>query len=116
MNIIQGAVEDTRWLRASSRREMELFLSDYYTGPLLAKVVNSAWSFVVLPTDWTCTARVEKYRAIVLMGGRAVVLAEIVESDPALGLNFSTEVKYSLVRTEKGWRINQSRPLPAPGT
>ncbi len=114
INVAKNAVEDTRWIHASSRVEMNRVLNDYYTGPLLERFCESAWNFVITPTDWAYTVKAENCTIIHIFKNQAVIRLDIVESDMVSGIDFISRMEYFLVKTENGWRIYDRKLISEP--
>ncbi len=114
ISVVKNAVEDTRWIHVSSHEEMNQVLSDYYTGPLLEKLCESAWNFVTTPTDWEYTTKAENSIIIHISENQTVIRLDIVENDMVSGIDFKSRMEYSLVKTGNGWRIYDRKLIPAP--
>lgn len=112
IEVLKGAVEDTKWMKASSRPEMESILGNYYTGPLLSQLSEAAWSFINVPTDWEYINQVKDCKVTMVSGSKASACVDIIESDAATGVSFLTKFEYTLIITVNGWRIADSKILP----
>lgn len=103
--VVKGAVEDTGWLHASSRQEMERLLAAYYTGKLLNELCDSGWRFVSRPNDWEYVTSAGSIEVLVFSHQEGTACAEILEKDELSGTVYSSTVRYFLIKTCDGWRI-----------
>ncbi|MFX4260703.1 hypothetical protein ACOBQJ_00740 [Pelotomaculum propionicicum] len=103
--VVKGAVEDTSWLHASSRQEMESLLTAYYTGDLLNELGDSGWRFVSRPNDWEYITSAGRIDVVVISHQEGAACAEILEKDELSGMVYSSTVRYFLIKTGGGWRI-----------
>lgn len=106
IDIVENSIEDTRWMHVSTRQEIEMILSSYYTEPLLTKLINSTGNFMSKPTDWDYVMKAENIEILDMSGSKATVYVDIVEFDTLTCVKFSSKAKYFLVKTSTGWRIN----------
>lgn len=111
-NVVKGAIEDTRWMNASSRQEMNRILGAYYTGPLLAELSESAWNFTRLCTDWEYTTRADNCQIISLLESSARISVDILETEATSGTTYVRRAEYSLLKTENGWKAVERKLLP----
>lgn len=103
--VVKGAVEDTGWLHASSRQEMERLLAAYYTGKLLNELGDNGWRFVSRPNDWEYVTSAGRIDVVVFSHQEGKACAEILEKDELSGIVYSSTVRYFLIKTCDGWRI-----------
>ncbi len=103
--VVKGAVEDTSWLHASSRQEMERLLADYYTGILLNELGDSGWNFVSRPNDWEYVTSAGHIEVVEITNDEGTASAEILEKDELSGIVYSSTVRYFLIKTCDGWKI-----------
>lgn len=106
IDIVKNSIEDTRWMRVSTRQEIDMILSSYYTEPLLTKLINSTCNFISKPTDWDYVIKAENIEILDMSESNATVYVYIVEFDTLTCVKFSSKAKYSLIKTDTGWRIN----------
>jgi len=106
-SIVHGAVEDTGWMRAADKKEVQVFLSSYFTGELLNDLVEQTWKFVKSDTDWYGTAIVEKMLVNSIDGDTVTVLAYIKEIDVTNKRSTGATGEFILKKTYCGWRISQ---------
>lgn len=105
IEVIRGAVEDTRWMNASSRQELDRMLGAYYTGPLLLDSIESAWIFINVPTDWDYVIKAENIRIIEISGDKASACADILERDAVVEVTLMSRAEYHMIKTDNGWKI-----------
>ena len=103
--VVKGAIEDTSWLQASSRQEMERLLAAYYTGKLLNDLGDNGWRFVSRPNDWEYVTSAGRIDVVVFSHQEGKACAEILEKDELSGIVYSSTVRYFLIKTCDGWRI-----------
>lgn len=103
--VVRGAVEDTDWLHASSRQEMEQLMEAYYTGNLLTEISDSGWRFVSIPNSWEYIVKVGYIDIEVISDQEGSAYVEILETDELSGCIYSSMVKYFLIKNDTGWRI-----------
>jgi len=109
--VIKDALEDTTWLRASTHQEMEQLLGAYYTWPVLQILIESAWNFVRVPSDWEYLVTTGNCTITYISEDRAGFHADILETDEITGVTHLSRMEYLLVNTEKGWRISDVRTI-----
>jgi hypothetical protein len=106
-SVVRGAVEDSGWMKASTKKEMQKLLSQYFTGKLLDDLTGEAWDFIQLDTDWHGKTTVEKILINSIDENAATVLAYIKEVDVANKTSTGMIGEFILVNSPNGWRINQ---------
>lgn len=104
-SILRGAVEDTRWLAATSRREIQELLAAYYGEPLLSELSEAVWQFISVPTDWHYETRVGRITILRQSENMAAVRAEIIETDVLSGYTCISTVEYHLIKGDLTWKI-----------
>lgn len=105
IRVVKSAVEDTNWLRVSSREEMEHLLANYYTGDLLQQLSDSGWRFVSRPNDWEYVVSAGRIDVEAISEHEGTAYAEILEKDEISGIVYSSSVRYFLIKNSDGWRI-----------
>lgn len=105
IHVVKGAVEDTSWLHASSRQEMEHLMKTYYTGNLLNEISDSAWRFVSTPNDWEYAVSTGTIEVEMISTQEGTASAEILETDELSGCVYFSVVSYSLIKNSDGWKI-----------
>ncbi|NLI13690.1 MAG: hypothetical protein GX425_13980 [Peptococcaceae bacterium] len=111
VHLVREAVEDTAWLQASSRGELELLLKRYYTGDLLKEICDKAWDFVRIPNCWDYIIKAGKIKICYVSGDTAAVSVEVVETDEITGISYYTQLEYMLLKTDTGWKITARKVL-----
>ncbi|TEB10003.1 hypothetical protein [Pelotomaculum propionicicum] len=111
VHLVREAVEDTAWLRASSRAEMELILKRFYTGQLLQEISDKAWDFVKIPNSWDYVVKAGKFKIDYVSNDTAAVSVEVVETDEITGISYYTQLEYMLLKTDTGWKITARKVL-----
>lgn len=110
-SVLRGAVEDTRWLAATSRREVQELLAAYYGEPLLSELSDAVWNFISVPTDWHYETRVGRFTVLRHSGNQAAVQAEIFETDVLSGFTCVSKAEYHLIKVNRNWKIVAVRPV-----
>lgn len=105
IKLVCEAVEDTTWLRVSSRGELEGILERYYTGPLLQEISDAAWDFVRVPRSWDYVTKAGDCTILFISDDIAGVTVEAVETDEITGVCYRTPLQYILINTNAGWKI-----------
>lgn len=105
VKVVKGAVEDTSWLHASSRQEMEYLLTAYYTGSLLDELSDSGWRFVSRQNSWEYVTSTGRLDFEVISEQECTVCVEVLEEDEITGLVYSSIFRYNLIKKSGGWRI-----------
>ncbi len=108
-DVVRHAVEDTGWILASSRNEMERVLSPIFAEPYLSEKCESALSFVSVPTGWEYETRVINITITEIYGNEAAVIVDIMETDQITGTAYLSRLQYVLRKTGDGWKITGVR-------
>ncbi len=103
--VLRGAVEDTRWLAATSRREARELLAAYYGEPLLSELSDAVWNFISVPTDWHYETRVGRFTVLRQSENQAAVQVEILETDVLSGFTYISKAEYNLIKGNRTWKI-----------
>lgn len=112
VSLVCEAVEDTTWLYATSRVELERILERYYTGPLLQEITAQAWDFVRIPNSWDLVIKAGECRMVLISADAAEVCIEVIETDEITGVSYYTQLEYFLINTDAGWRIAARKVRP----